>query len=183
MANGGSADRPDLLVWDLAFGLGVTDPENPETVDVSQPLRSIMIVEFKKPGRTSYPRAEDNVEQQITKYLAQLRGGEIETFDRARVRVADDCIFHCYVVADIKGDLIQQLSSWETTSDGQGRIRPLKNMYRGQIEVIQWPDLINEAWLRNRATLHAAGLRRNRPTKMQAQPEPPVAAYDDTDEE
>lgn len=65
----------------------------------------------------------------------------------------------------------QQLSSWETTSNGQGRIRQLKNKYSGQIEVIQWQDLVNEAWLRNRATLHAAGLSRKRPTELKPKDE------------
>jgi hypothetical protein len=169
LANGGSADRPDLLVWDLAYGLGVAESHNEESVDVSEPLRTMMIVEFKKPGRTSYKKAEDQVENQITKYLAQLQGGEIEAFDRARVRVAPDCIFYCYVVADIRGDLVQQLSNWETTANGQGRIRPLKNQYRGSIEVIQWQDLVNDAWMRNNATLRAAGLSRSKPTSS-AQP-------------
>lgn len=164
LAKGGSADRPDLLVWDLAYGLGVTESGELDSVDVSEPLRTVMIVEFKKPGRTSYPAAEDQLENQITKYLAQLQGGEIESFDRTRVRVAHDCIFHCYVVADIVGDLKQQLSNWETTANGQGRIRPLKNQYRGSIEVIQWQDLVNDAWMRNNATLRAAGLSRSRPT-------------------
>lgn len=166
LAAGGSGDRPDLLVWDLAYGLGVTDSNDQETVDVSQPLRSMMVVEFKKPGRTNYTRAEDNIEQQIIRYLSQLKSGEIESFDRTRVRIADDCIFYCYVVADILGDLEQQLSDWDTTSNGQGRIRPLKNMYRGQIEVVQWQDLINDAWPRNRATLHVAGLSRNRASPL-----------------
>ncbi len=161
LAKSGSSDRPDLLIWDLAFGLGVTESNASESVDVSNPLRSMMVVEFKKPQRKNYSKAEDNIEQQITKYLSQLKGGEIETFDRAKVRVADDCIFHCYVVADIVGDLEQQLSNWMTTANGQGRIRPLSNAYRGQIEVIQWQDLINDAWMRNRATLSAAGLSRN----------------------
>ena len=182
LAEGGTGDRPDLLVWDLAYGLGVTDADNPDTVDVSEPLRTVMVVEFKKPGRTVYAKAEDNIEQQITKYLAQLKGGEIESFDRARVRVADDCIFYCYVVADILGDLEQQLSSWETTSNGQGRIRQLRGFYRGQIEVIQWQDLINDAWLRNRATLHAAGLSRNRPTPLMPKAEPPPPADDDAED-
>ncbi|WP_421931846.1 hypothetical protein [Phenylobacterium sp.] len=168
LSDGGSADRPDLLVWDLAYGLGVTEVDNPESVDVSEPLRSMMIVEFKKPGRTTYAKAEDNIELQITKYLSQLKGGQIEAFDRTRVRVADDCIFHCYVVADICGDLEQQLSNWATTSNGQGRVRPLNNAYRGQIEVLQWRDLINDAWMRNRATLTAAGLNRNRPTTLKS---------------
>ena len=165
MTAGGSADRPDLLVWDLAYGLGVTESDS---VDVSEPLRTMMIVEFKRPGREDYKEAEDQIEAQIVKYLGQLRGGELESFDRARIRVAPDCVFHCYVVADIIGDLEQQLSNWETTANGQGRIRPLKNHYRGSIEVIQWQDLVNDAWMRNRATLHAAGLSRSKPTLIKA---------------
>lgn len=167
MAEGGSGDRPDLLVWDLAYGLGATDPEDPEVVELNEPLRTVLVVEFKKPGRKLYGKAEDQIEQQITKYLAQMKGGEIETFDRARVRVATDCIYYCYVVADIVGDLEQQLSAWETTSNGKGRIRSLRGQYSGQIEVIQWQDLVNEAWMRNRATLHSAGLSRKRPTPLE----------------
>jgi hypothetical protein len=167
LAEGGSADRPDILVWDLAYGLGVTDPENGvHAVDVSEPLRKMMIVEFKKPGRRDYRAPEDQLEQQITKYLFQLKSGEIETFDRTRVRIAQDCVFYCYIVADIVGDLVLQLSNWETTANGQGRIRPLKNQYQGSIEVIQWQDLVNEAWQRNRAMLHAGGLSRARSTNI-----------------
>jgi hypothetical protein len=179
MAEGGSGERPDLLVWDLAYGLGSTDPADPDVVEVVEPLRTVMVVEFKKPGRKIYRKAEDQIEQQITKYLAQMKGGEIETFDRARVRVASDCVYYCYVVADIVGDLEQQLSSWETTSNGRGRIRSLRGQYSGQIEVIQWQDLVNDAWMRNRATLHAAGLNRKRPTSL----EPKKGSVDEGAEE
>lgn len=162
LAEGGTSARPDLIVWDIAFGLGVTDPEkDPDAADVSEPLKKVMVVEFKRPGRTDYKKAEDQIEQQITKYLSQLKGGEIETFDRQRVRIANDCIFYCYVVANIVGDLDLQLSSWPTTANGQGRIRILQNQYRGSIEVIQWQDLVNDAWQRNKATLFAAGLGRS----------------------
>jgi hypothetical protein len=167
LAAGGTAERPDLLIWDLAYGLGVPSSYGSDSADVSEPLRTVMIVEFKKPGRKDYKRAEDQIEGQITKYLAQLKGGEIETFDRARVRIAPDCVFYCYVVADIVGDLELQLSNWETTANGQGRIRALRNQYQGSIEVIQWQDLVNEAWLRNQATLYAAGLSRSKPTDFE----------------
>ncbi|MDV3481144.1 ATP-binding protein [Sphingobium yanoikuyae] len=166
LAEGGSAHRPDLMIWDFAVGMGVTDPEkNAEHIDMSEPLTKVMIVEFKQPGRKNYAKAEDQIEQQIIKYLAQLKGGQIETFQKERVRIANDCVFHCYVVADIVGDLELQLSGWETTANGQGRIRPLKNEYRGSIEVIQWQDLVNDAWQRNKAMLYAAGLSRAVPTK------------------
>ena len=119
-----------------------------------------MIVEFKRPGRRDYQKAEDQIEQQITKYLLQLQGGDVEAFGRERVRIAPDCIFYCYVVADIVGDLKAQLSGWKTTANRQGRLRMLEGDFQGSIEVIQWTDLVNDAWSRNQASLHAAGLRR-----------------------
>lgn len=167
VAAGGSADRPDLFLWNLAYGLGSTDPDQSDAVDVSEPLRTVMIVEFKKPGRVNYSGPKDQIEQQIIRYLAQLQGEEIESFGRSRIRIAKDCIFYCYIVADIVGDLVQQLSGWETTSNGQGRVRSLKGSYRGQMEVVQWQDLVNDAWMRNRATIYAAGLSRKRLTPMQ----------------
>ncbi len=83
--------------------------------------------------------------------------------------------------SSIRGDLEQQLSSWATTANGQGRVRPLNNAYRGQLEVIQWQDLINDAWMRNRATLTAAGLSRNRSTAKMPKVENPIV--DDEDED
>jgi hypothetical protein len=177
LVEAGSADRPDLFLWDLAHGLGSTDPDHPDAVDMSEPLRTVMVVEFKKPGRKTYNGAKDQIEQQITRYLSQLKGGEIESFGRTRVRIAHDCVFHCYVVADIEGDLVLQLSGWDTTSNGKGRIRQLKGDYRGQIEVVQWQDLVNDAWMRNSATIHAAGLSRKRLTTLQ--PKSGAIAEDD----
>lgn len=104
--------RPDLVVWDRAFGLGVADPTAvDEDLDLSTPLRKAMIVEFKRPGRTDYKKVEDDLERQITKYLRALKGGTVEAFDRRRVRFTDDCQFFCYVVADIDGDLEDQLDT------------------------------------------------------------------------
>lgn len=167
LRSGGTDVRPDLLVWNLAHGLGVVDPsDNSNEFDASEPLRKAMIVEFKRPGRTQYKKAEDLVELQITKYLRQLKNGEIEAFNRQGVRVTSDCIFYCYVVADIRGDLKEQLAGWSTTANGEGRIRALDNEFKGStIEVIQWQDLVNDAWARNVATLHAAGLSRSQKQK------------------
>lgn len=183
LVEGGSADRPDLFLWNLAYGLGSTDPDQPDAVDVSEALRTVMVVEFKKPGRKDYSGPKDQIEQQITRYLAQMQGEEIESFGRTRIRIANDCVFYCYVVADIVGDLLLQLSGWETTSNGQGRIRQLKGAYRGQIEVVQWQDLVNDAWMRNRATLHAAGLSRKRLTPLQPVPDLAEIENDDVDQD
>lgn len=183
LVEAGSADRPDLFLWNVAYGLGSTDPDQPEAVDVSEPLRTVLVVEFKKPGRRNYSGPKDQIEQQVTRYLAQMQGEAIESFGRTRIRIAKDCVFYCYVVADIVGDLTLQLSSWETTSNGQGRIRQLMGDYRGQIEVVQWQDLVNDAWMRNSATLHAAGLNRKRLIPLQPRAEGIHIADDDTDQD
>lgn len=164
----GSTDsdlRPDLFLWDQAFGLGVMDGHlDGDDIDLSKPLSKIMIVEFKRPGRTSYPKPEDDVERQVVKYIRQLKGGQIEAFDRRKIKVAPDCRFFCYVVADIVGDLAdEQMVGWNHTANGEGRIRPLGGELEGSsIEVVQWTELINEAWSRNMATINAAGLRRGK---------------------
>lgn len=156
-ANG---ERSDLIVWDFASGLGVADPaRDGETVDTSRPLDKVMIVEFKKPGRRNYG-PEDQIHFQITKYIDELREGEIEGFGRQRIRISRDCVFYCYVVADIEGDLKRQLSTWAKSANGQGRFMPLQGDVNGSIEVIQWQDLVNDAWARNEATLYAARLRK-----------------------
>lgn len=160
LKNSNNADRADLVVWDFASSLGVADPDKGgEKVDTSRPLDKVMIVEFKKPGRKKYG-AEDQIHFQITKYINELRGEEVEGFNRERIRIADDCVFYCYVVADIVGDLKSQLSTWPKSANGQGRFMSLGGDVNGSIEVIQWQDLINDAWARNEATLYAAGLRR-----------------------
>ncbi|WP_454597142.1 hypothetical protein [Qipengyuania sp. SM2507] len=161
LADNGSALRPDLIVWDLAYGLASVGDELEVDADVSKPINEMLVVELKKPMRKSYSKFEDNIEQQVLKYIRELKGGSIEGFSRDRVRVKDDCVFHCFVVADIVGDLEQQVSGWTKTPDGQGRYRLLDGDHRGSINVVQWKDLINDAWLRNQATLNAAGLRRS----------------------
>jgi len=66
-------------------------------------------------------------------------------------------VFHCYVVADIVGQLEVVTSGWRTTSSGRGRIE-LSGKCRGPTEVIEWKDLINDARARNRGFINAAGL-------------------------
>ena len=93
LREGGGADRPDLLVWDLAFGMSATAKGGGNKADLSEPLQKMLVVEFKKPGRRDYPDAKDQIEQQVLKYLAQLKGGEMECIrapadtDCARLRI------------------------------------------------------------------------------------------------
>ncbi|MDR6852684.1 hypothetical protein J2Y54_002204 [Sphingomonas sp. BE123] len=72
------------------------------------------------------------------------------------MRVAPDCVFYCYVVADIVGALDIHTSTWKTTADGRGRWTELSGKFRGSIEVIEWRDLIGDARARNAAFIKLA---------------------------
>lgn len=152
LAEGGPATRPDLVIYDRLHGLGAEGED---------PLRRVMLVEFKQPGRRDYPERYSPMNQ-ISEYITRLKNGEIEDYLGGRVRIADDCIFYCYVVADIVGKLDIHTSAWRTTSNGRGRIQELSGKFRGVIEIIEWADLLGDARLRNHAFLHAAGLRFDR---------------------
>ena len=143
IADSRTAGRPDVLVWDRLHGLGF---------DGDEPLRRIMLVEFKKPGRTDYP-ATYSPENQILRYLKALSAGEIESFGH-RIRVASDCVFSCYVIADIVGSLNILTGHWGTAANGRGRWIPLAGKYRGSIEIIEWPDLLADARARNSAFIN-----------------------------
>lgn len=152
LENGDSTQRPDLLIYDRLHGLGAEGED---------PLKRVLLVEFKQPGRKDYDERYAPMNQ-ISEYITHLKNGEIEDFRNGRVRVADDCIFYCYVIADIVGKLEIHTNGWRTTSNGRGRIQELGGKFRGVVEIIEWADLISDARLRNHAFIHAAGLRLDR---------------------
>lgn len=147
-ANSANDDRTDLLIFDKIHGLGLKGEE---------PLSRLILVEFKKPGRKTY---EENYSplNQISRYLSEIVSGNIESYEGARVRVTNDCVCYCYVIADIVGALDIHTSGWKTTANGRGRWIELSGKYRGSIEVIEWRDLLKDARMRNAAFLHAAGV-------------------------
>jgi hypothetical protein len=84
--------------------------------------------------------------------------GKVINHKQEKVRIDDNCVFDCYVVADIEGDLKTQVRGWRKTPNGRGRWTDLSGDYRGTIEVIEWKDLVLDARARNRAFIEAAGL-------------------------
>lgn len=147
-----SKKRPDILIYNRLYGLGSEGEDS---------LRRVILVEFKRPGRKDYDERYSPMSQ-VSEYITKLQNGEIFDFHGGRVRVADDCVFYCYVIADIVGKLEIHTNGWRTTSNGRGRIQELSGKFRGIIEVIEWADLLGDARSRNHAFVSAAGLRYDR---------------------
>ena len=164
-----SEDRPDIILWDVLFGLGsIASRGGTEEIDDIEPLTKVFIVELKHPGRKSYA-ADERVEDQVRKYVAAIQKGTVEGFGRRSIRVSADCQFHCTVVADFHGPLKDEVSGWAYTLNKQGRARQLQGDFSNvTIEAVEWDYVLRTARDANAALLDAAGLQKVRRTDFRA---------------
>lgn len=141
-----SDDRPDVLIFDHVHGLRQTD----------DPSR-VLLVEFKRPGRTNYA-ADENPLHQVERYVRQLlEGGKIDVKGRP-IKLKEDTVFYCFIIADIVGKMDDWTYSWDRTADGRGRFYQPRSGFRGSIELIAWDTLISDARERNQAFFDRAGI-------------------------
>lgn len=141
-----SDDRPDVLIFDHVHGLRQTDA----------PSR-VLLVEFKRPGRTSYDD-DENPQLQVERYVRQLQSGKLNDVKGRPIKLDEATIFYCFIVADIVGKLDDWTYSWQRTVDGRGRIYRPNNGFRGSIELIGWDALLEDAKARNQAFFDKAGI-------------------------
>ena len=135
-----SASRPDILIFDkpLIFS------------DDSQPLSSMIVVEFKRPDRTDY-RAEDPVTQ-VYRMVRDVRAGKVKDHNGRMIRPANNQIpAYCYIVCDLTPELetrIQNMSAFRTP-DNMGYYGFNQELH-AYYEVISYTKLLADAQKRNR---------------------------------
>ncbi|WP_323041745.1 ATP-binding protein [Gemmobacter sp.] len=141
-----SDERPDVLIFDHVHGLRQTD----------DPSR-VLLVEFKRPGRTSYA-ADENPQHQVERYVRRLlEGGKFDVKGRP-IKLKEDTVFFCFIVADIVGKMDDWTYSWDRTADGRGRFYQPRSGFKGSIELIAWDTLLSDARERNQAFFDRAGI-------------------------
>lgn len=144
-----SDERPDLLIFDKVHGLRQSNDSS-----------KIMLVEFKRPGRTNYTD-DENPHLQVQRYIKKLQeGGELDVNGRP-IRVKPDTVFYCFIVADCVGRMEEWTYSWSPTADGRGKVYQPRNGFVGSIELIEWGSLIADARERNAAFFDRAGMSNN----------------------
>jgi hypothetical protein len=141
-----SKDRPDLAIFDHVHGLRESDNTG-----------RILLVEFKRPGRTSYAN-DENPQLQIERYIRKLQSGQEMDVRGRPIAFNMDSIFYCYIVADIVGPINEWTYSWGRTADGRGRVYQPNSGFKGTIELIGWDSLLEDAKVRNRAFFERAGI-------------------------
>ena len=144
-----SKERPDLLVFDQMYGMSLKGRD---------PLKRILLVEFKRPGRDDYPEDYDPTNQ-VRKYVDQLREAENVNCEGNRIRISQDCVYHCWIVADLTKALKKATRhEWQRTYDGRRLSRELRGVCPIFMEIIEWADLVQDAQIRNKAFRKTLGV-------------------------
>ncbi|MEI9901798.1 MAG: hypothetical protein WDN31_18735 [Hyphomicrobium sp.] len=129
----------------------------------------MLLVEFKRPDRTSYA-ADENPQHQVEKYVRKLLAGtELDVKGRP-IKLSADTVFYSFIVADIIGKMDEWTYSWPRTADGRGRFYQPQSGFKGSIELIGWDCLLSDAKQRNRVSSTAPGCQGR---SIFAQIEPP----------
>lgn len=140
------ARRPDLLVFDRVHGLRASTESS-----------KVLLVEFKRPGRTWYRDNEEPL-QQVQRYVFALQSGELRDVRGRPIRLDRNTAFYCFIVADIVGKLYDWTRTWDPTPDGRGRIYTPRDGFQGFVEVMGWDSLMGDARQRNQAFFDKAGI-------------------------
>lgn len=141
-----SEERADVLIFDYVHGLRQTDEPS-----------KVLLVEFKRPGRTNYAESE-NPQLQVERYVRQLQGGKLADVRGRPVKLDNNTIFYCYIVADIIGRLDEWTFTWQRTADGRGRVYRPNGGFQGSIELMGWDALVEDARARNKSFFERAGI-------------------------
>lgn len=141
-----SDERPDVLIFDFVHGLRQTEEPS-----------KVLLVEFKRPGRTNYDQ-DENPQFQVERYVQRLQTGELQDVRGRPIKLDQNTIFYCYIVADIIGKMDTWTFSWQRTADGRGRIYRPNSGFHGSIELLGWDQLIGDARARNQAFFDKAGI-------------------------
>lgn len=141
-----SEERPDVLIFDYVHGLRQVDEPS-----------KVLLVEFKRPGRTSYAD-DENPQLQVERYVRRLQAGTMRDVKGRPIKLDDRTVFYCFIIADIVGKLDEWTYSWQRTADGRGRVYQPRDGFRGSIELMGWDALLEDARGRNQAFFDRAGI-------------------------
>jgi hypothetical protein len=144
-------DRPDIVIWNTPFAL-TDDPG-------SSPYASVVVLEFKRPQRGSYPESEESPNDQVIRYVRKIQEDKASDRTGRPIRVSDSTPFYAYILADLTPALTASLidAGFIETPDRNGYYFYVQGR-RTWIEVSSYDKVVNDAKKRNRNLFEALGL-------------------------
>jgi hypothetical protein len=144
-----SDDRPDIAIFNRRSAF----------VDSSSQYQSVVLVEFKKPGRNDY-REDENPFTQIYKYVRKIRAGLAKDRRGNYIHITENTPFYTHVVCELTPTLRQQIEHYNftPTPDGAGYFLFNSNL-QVWIEVLSFDKMIDDAKKRNAVFFDKLGVK------------------------
>lgn len=148
--------RGDIVIFDEKI---IFSDERPDT---GHPLNSIVVIEFKQPGRNKYT-SDENPVLQAAKVINAIRAGKYKHKGRAVAIANEDIPAMIFIVADLTPRLRQVLIDFSATMtpDKQGYYGYHPN-HKVYYEVMDYTKMLSDATKRNRIFFDKLNLVDNR---------------------
>jgi hypothetical protein len=135
-----SNSRPDIMIFDRALTFAEDDAA----------LSSLVIVEFKKPDRSSYGK-EDPIDQ-VYRLIREIKGGHFKDKNGREIKVQSERIpAYAYVICDTTKEIeiIAQNKNLAPTPDNLGYFG-FNTTLSTYVEIISYAKLLQDAKKRNK---------------------------------
>lgn len=143
-----SQKEPDIMIFDFPWAFS----DNPDKVN------SVIIFEFKRPGRT-FSGDERNIDQQVKEYFEILEKSEAKNYKGRLLNVEKNTPKFGFIVCDMPHDLKDYLMEREgynvTSSKTLYRFFDKVNLY---IEIMSYRQLLDSAEQRHQAFFKSLGV-------------------------
>jgi len=149
--NSQSASRPDLVIFDRAIAFHMD----------RSPITSLVIVEFKKPGRSDFGN-EDPISQ-IYRLIREIRDGSCTDRNGMQINVASDSMpAFGYLICDLSVNLkrIATDKGFLPTPDGMGMYFYNTGLC-AYTEIISYEKMLSDARKRNSILFDKLGINRS----------------------
>jgi hypothetical protein len=144
-----SQKEPDLLIYDFPWAYS----DNPSHIN------SLVIFEFKRPGRDMNNTNDRKLDEQVVGYFEKLMRSNAKNDKGILLNVADNTAKFGYVVCELNRDLIEYNTKWNgfkpTPHNTLYKINPDLNMY---IEVMSYQTMIDSAEKRHNDFFQVLGI-------------------------
>lgn len=144
-----SQKEPDLFVYDIPCAYS----DNPNRIN------SLVLFEFKRPGRDMDTSDDRKLDSQIEKYFRELSKAKAKNAKGRYMNIQKETPKFGYIICDLHQELIEFNTDWngfkKTPYNTLYKVNPDLNLY---YEVIDYNDLVNFAEKRHEVFFRALGI-------------------------
>lgn len=135
-----SKQRPDIIIFDCPFAL----------VEDESPFKSVVIIEFKKPGRAEYGKDKNPIDQ-VYDYVRQVKEGKAKDKAGRLISVSENTPFYAYIMCDLVPQIrkLAENADLTKTPDNRGYFGYNKSLAT-YVEIISFDKLVQDSKKRNK---------------------------------